>query len=44
MNFCLNLDHEYECPFCCKKAQIILSTQLIVGDTKQLDYPTTLDC
>lgn len=37
---CPNLlvDHEYECPFCYYKAQIILHETLLVGDANQLDY------
>jgi len=36
-------NHEYECPFCPKKAQIILSEQMLVGDAQQLDYQRTID-
>ena len=31
-------DHDYECPYCFQKAQIILSEQMLVGDSVQLDY------
>lgn len=31
-------DHDYECPFCFYKAQIILHETLLVGDTNQFDY------
>lgn len=37
------IDHDYECPFCCYKAQIILHETLLVGDTNQLDYQRTVD-
>ena len=36
-------DHEYECPFCYFKVQIILSQSLLVGDSAQLDYSRTKD-
>ena len=36
-------NHDYECPFCYQKAQIIMSESLIVGDTLQLDYSRTVE-
>lgn len=38
-----HVDHEYECPFCYFKVQIILSQSLLVGDSAQLDYSRTKD-
>jgi len=32
------LNHEYECPFCSYIVQIILSTNLLIGDVSQIDY------
>jgi hypothetical protein len=43
MLFNSSRNHEYECPFCSKKAQIILSTQLLVGDQSQVEYPMSID-
>jgi len=31
--FASSLNHEYECPYCPKKAEIILSELMLVGDT-----------
>lgn len=39
----VDLDHDYECPFCYYKAQIILHETLLVGDSNQLDYQRTVD-
>ena len=39
----MRLDHDYECPFCYQKAHIILSEQMLVGDSHQLDYQRTID-
>ena len=36
-------NHDYECPFCYQKAQIIMSESLVVGDTLQLDYSRTVE-
>jgi len=36
-------NHEYECPFCNKKAYIILSTSLLVGNQNTLEYPNSLE-
>ncbi len=37
------LDHEYECPFCWQRVQIILNETLIVGDSNQIDYTKISD-
>lgn len=37
------LDHEYECPFCFSRVQIILNETLYVGDSNQLDYTRISD-
>ena len=34
----LQIDHEYECPFCFANVQIILNETLLVGDSGQIDY------
>jgi hypothetical protein len=39
----LNIDHEYECPFCYFKVQIIMDESLHIGDASQLDYSRTCD-
>ena len=36
-------NHDYECPFCYQKAQIIMSESLLVGDNQQLDYSRTAE-
>ena len=38
-----NLDHEYECPFCWQRVQIILNETLIIGDNSQIDYTKLTD-
>ena len=37
------MNHEHECPFCFQRVQIILSTQMLVGTSNQLDYNKTID-